>query len=121
MESKHFFDIAYNFLLGGDGSVYVGRGWDAEGAHAHGWNDKSIGLSFIGTFTDVSPVEPQLQAALKLLELGVSLEKLTTNYTLLGHRQVSKTESPGEKLFQIIKTWKHWSTIPTSDFIIADY
>ncbi|XP_043285695.1 peptidoglycan-recognition protein LE-like isoform X2 [Venturia canescens] len=109
VESQNFSDIAYNFLVGGDGFVYVGRDWDIEGAHAHGWNDKSIGLSFIGTFNDIPPNKLQLQGAIKLLELGVELDKLMVNYTLLGHRQVSKTLSPGQKLFDIITSWKHWS------------
>lgn len=30
IESRGWGDIAYNFLVGGDGSIYVGRGWDTE-------------------------------------------------------------------------------------------
>lgn len=29
-------DIGFSFLLGGDGRVYVGRGWDFVGAHTPG-------------------------------------------------------------------------------------
>jgi hypothetical protein len=29
-------DIAYNFMVGGDGAVYEGRGWDKQGAHSEG-------------------------------------------------------------------------------------
>ncbi|KAK3908984.1 Peptidoglycan-recognition protein LC [Frankliniella fusca] len=29
-----FEDIAYNFVLGGDGSVFEGRGWNVEGRHS---------------------------------------------------------------------------------------
>lgn len=33
IESKNFSDIGYNFLVGGDGSAYEGRGWNKQGAH----------------------------------------------------------------------------------------
>lgn len=36
MESRSWDDIAYNFLVGGDGAVYEGRGWDKQGAHTKG-------------------------------------------------------------------------------------
>jgi N-acetylmuramoyl-L-alanine amidase len=30
--------------------VYEGRGWDKDGAHSQRYNDRSIGISFIGDF-----------------------------------------------------------------------
>ncbi|XP_015124717.1 peptidoglycan-recognition protein SC2 [Diachasma alloeum] len=105
-------DIGYNFLVGGDGNIYEGRGWDMTGAHAIGYNSRSIGLSFIGTFNTVAPSDEQLRTAQLLLESGVKDGKLTSDYKLLGHRQVRETASPGDKLYEIIKTWPHWSAIP---------
>lgn len=55
-------DISYNFLVGSDGKVYVGRGWDVEGGHTRGYNKKSICISFIGNFTDDPPPPQQLLA-----------------------------------------------------------
>uniref|UniRef100_A0ABD2WL18 Uncharacterized protein n=1 Tax=Trichogramma kaykai TaxID=54128 RepID=A0ABD2WL18_9HYME len=34
------------------------------------------------------------------------------DYKLLGHRQVSSTESPGRHLYEAIKKLKHWSPVP---------
>ena len=45
---QHLSDIAYNFLVGGDGQTYEGRGWDLVGAFARGFNNKSLGIAFIG-------------------------------------------------------------------------
>ena len=42
MELRHFDDIGYNFLIGGDGIVYEGRGWNKQGAHTKGNNFKKI-------------------------------------------------------------------------------
>ncbi|XP_017005512.2 peptidoglycan-recognition protein LC isoform X3 [Drosophila takahashii] len=109
MDSWDWDHIGYNFLVGGDGRVYEGRGWDYVGAHTKGYNTGSVGISFIGTFTKRKPNERQLKACQLLLEEGVRLKKLTPNYRLYGHRQLSATESPGEELYKIIQTWPHWS------------
>ncbi|KAG8229559.1 hypothetical protein J437_LFUL009033 [Ladona fulva] len=111
MKSRNWWDIGYNFLVGGDGRAYEGRGWDAIGAHAKSYNNVSIGLSFIGTFIDVEPTEAQVNAAKWLIQEGVRLGKVDKDYVLLAHRQVSPTESPGEKLFEMMKQWPHWSEL----------
>ncbi|XP_071640911.1 peptidoglycan-recognition protein SD-like [Temnothorax longispinosus] len=112
IESGMLSDIAYNFLVGGDGLAYVGRSCDYVGAHSISFNSKSIGISFIGTFDSVVPPEPQLRAAQKIIELGVEAGKIAPDYKLLGHRQVSKTLSPGDALYNEIKNWPHWSPQP---------
>ncbi|KAI4489634.1 hypothetical protein M0802_010944 [Mischocyttarus mexicanus] len=109
---KKWSDIAYNFLVGGDGLAYVGRSWDYIGAHSFGYNNKSIGISFIGTFNSVVPPKSQLHAAQKIIELGVKSGKIAKDYKLLGHRQISKTLSPGDALYATIKTWPHWAPQP---------
>jgi len=109
MDSWDWDHIGYNFLVGGDGRVYEGRGWGYVGAHTKGYNTGTIGVSFIGTFTKQRPNERQLKACQMLLEEGVRLKKLTPKYRLYGHRQLSATESPGEELYKIIQTWPHWS------------
>lgn len=102
-------DISYNFLVGGNGNIYIGRGWNVEGKHTNGFNANSICIAFIGKFINVTPPTRQLEAAQKLIEEGVSLKKLADNYNLYGHRQLKATESPGQALYEIIKTWKHWT------------
>jgi N-acetylmuramoyl-L-alanine amidase len=111
MGPRKWWDVGYNFMVGGDGRAYEGRGWDGVGAHARSYNNISIGLSFIGTFSDVEPPPRQVKAALRLIEEGVRLGKVAKNYSLIGHRQVSPTESPGEKLYQLLKTWPHWTEL----------
>ncbi|XP_032290489.1 peptidoglycan-recognition protein SC2 isoform X7 [Drosophila virilis] len=115
MDGWNWDHIGYNFLVGGDGMVYEGRGWDSQGAHTLGYNSDSIGISFIGTFIKIHPTDEQLQACKLLLEEGVRLKKLVPDYKLYGHRQLSATESPGEILYSIIQTWPHWTKkIPTT-------
>jgi hypothetical protein len=33
---RQYCDIGYSFLIGGDGNVYEGRGWDRVGSHTIG-------------------------------------------------------------------------------------
>lgn len=54
MDTKHWNDIGYNFLIGEDGNVYEGRGWDVKGAHSRPYNGKSIGICVIGDFESES-------------------------------------------------------------------
>ncbi|XP_046414678.1 uncharacterized protein LOC124176887 [Neodiprion fabricii] len=112
IESRNWSDIAYNFLIGGDAYAYIGRGWDHVGAHAYGYNSRSIGISFIGTYNTVAPSDHQMKALQQLIEIGVKSGKIAADYKLLGHRQVSKTLSPGDALYNIITTWPHWSPTP---------
>lgn len=61
-------DIPWNFLIGGDGRVYEGRGYKHEGEHSSNWNatdfnDIGIGIGLIGNFESVE-VPVVMQAAL---------------------------------------------------------
>ncbi|XP_067216644.1 peptidoglycan recognition protein-like isoform X2 [Linepithema humile] len=105
-------DIAYNFLAGGDGRIYVGRDWDYMGSHSFGYDNRSINIVFIGPFHNIKPPEKQLDAAQKLIELGVEIGKIAPDYKLLGLRQIVNNLNPGKALYNIIKTWPHWSPNP---------
>jgi len=63
---------------------------------------------FIGTFDKTEPPKQQLEEAQALLDVSVKSKKLSSDYILVAHRQVSWTDSPGEALFKILKTWSHW-------------
>ncbi|CAH2103826.1 unnamed protein product [Euphydryas editha] len=108
IESRGWYDIGYNFLVGGDGSVYYGRGWDYEGAHTKGYNKYSIGIAFIGTFNSNPPPKRQIEACKKLIKQGVQLNKIAKDYKLFAHRQLMSTLSPGDEVYNIIKTWPHF-------------
>lgn len=112
IESQNWWDIGYNFLVGGDGSAYEGRGWKAEGAHTYGYNSRSIGIAFIGTFNTVTPPIQQIKACKWLIERGVKNGYIAKDYKLLGARQLQTTQSPGDELYNKIKSWPNWSSSP---------
>lgn len=46
----------HSFLIGEDGLVYEGRGWDTKGDHTGKiWNPISIGISFMGNYMGECP------------------------------------------------------------------
>lgn len=111
MKTKGCSDIRYNFLVGGDGSIYEGRGWRKLGAHTLGHNKQSIGFAFIGTFNTVLPPPYQIEAAKKMIAHGVQKGVLAENYKLYGLCQLRPSKSPGAALFKEIKKWDHWSAL----------
>lgn len=113
--SKGMWDIGYNFAIGGDGNIYVGRGWDCINSHSH----LSIGISFIGNYNIDKINKYMTDATKKLIKQGVSLGKLSNDYILIGHNQSCKNfrSSPGKNVYKEISKWEHYSNITLYKFI----
>lgn len=102
-------DIGYSFGIGGDGRIYEGRGFNVVGAHAPRYNDKSVGICMIGDWRYDLPPGNMIAAVQNLIEFGVKNNIIAANYTLIGHRQTRPTECPGDRLYQEIQSWPHYS------------
>ncbi|KAH8363863.1 hypothetical protein KR084_000141 [Drosophila pseudotakahashii] len=111
IESVQEDDIVFNFLIGGDGNVYVGRGWDQVGAHMAGYNSKSLSLAYIGSFQTRKPSDKQLSVTRLLLERGVKLGKIAPNYrfTAASKLEPTLTQYKADALYQSFGNWTHWS------------
>ncbi|XP_012228599.1 peptidoglycan-recognition protein SC2 [Linepithema humile] len=109
MDSKQWADIGYNFLVGEDGNVYEGRGWDKRGAHSIPFNSKSIGICIIGDYSNRTPNRAAVDAVTNLITHGVQNGQIKSDYKLLGHRQTWQTACPGNSLYTMIQSWPHWS------------
>ncbi|XP_066121420.1 peptidoglycan recognition protein 1 [Saccopteryx bilineata] len=108
-QTLDFCDVGYNFLIGEDGLVYEGRGWNTKGDHAGvTWNPISIGITFMGNYMERSPPPRAIRAAKSLLACGVARGALLSNYEVKGHRDVQQTLSPGDQLYEIIQKWPHY-------------
>lgn len=135
MDQNGWGDIGYSFAVGGDGEIYEGRGWNVVGAHAPGYNSKSVGIVFIGDYRSMEasmahlvfysnkinaisfsadlPSFKMLKAAVDFIAAGVTTGLIAPDYKLIGHRQAKATECPGDRLFSEIITWDHWTASPT--------
>jgi len=105
---KGWGEIGYNFLIGGDGVIYEGRGWGKGGAHTRGYNSNAIAISFIGSFKTRAPSAAMVRAAQALIQCGVSRRQIQSGYGLYGHRDANATDCPGNSLYSLIKRWARY-------------
>ncbi|XP_041464802.1 peptidoglycan-recognition protein SC2-like [Lytechinus variegatus] len=109
MDVRGWNDIAYSFLVGEDGLVYRGRGWDTVGSHAPWYNFRSLGISIMGNFTTKLPNKKAIEAVDEIINCAIINHKLKSDYILYGHRQATPNRTcPGQALFDMIQTWPHW-------------
>ncbi|XP_060557418.1 peptidoglycan recognition protein 3-like [Ruditapes philippinarum] len=117
MDTRKWSDIGYNFIVGEDGNVYEGRGWGIRGAHAgtSELNKKSLGICVIGDFSNNVPNEAAQNAVKQLITCSKSNDKLLSTYTIRAHRDLKNTECPGQKFYDVIKTWSRYSESASVD------
>ena len=70
--TRKYSDIAYSFLIGSDGSIFEGRGYNKQGAHTYGYNSVGYGITFIGDFATASPTSKAISSFNKLANVGQS-------------------------------------------------
>ncbi|KAK5642880.1 hypothetical protein RI129_009047 [Pyrocoelia pectoralis] len=99
-------DIWYNFLIGGDGAIYVGRGWNVKPAEGN----NAIVIAFIGDFEKNRLPSIMLWALKELLVAGVEMHKLKSDYKLISHKQTKPTLSPGINVYEAISRLPHFFT-----------
>ena len=117
--SRGWGDIGYNYLVDPNGALYEGRagGDDVAGGHAYPGNYGSLGLSFIGTYSDYPVPQPMLDSAADLIAWkadqkgidpygwGLLVSSDPDNAsdrwirTISGHRDVWYTACPGDVLY----------------------
>lgn len=108
MHHNHWDDIGYNYLIGGDGNVYEGRGANTVGAHVRNYNTVSLGICVIGNYEVKTPTAKTVNALKSILSCLMTRQKLRSNYLLRGHRDLGKTTCPGKYLYNIINKWPHY-------------
>jgi hypothetical protein len=135
--SRDFGDMGYNFLIDESGRIYEGRysrpyasgeeptgedlaGNVVRGAHATNFNDGTVGIVLLGTFTNRQPTaaaRSSLESLLawKLERHGLDPQGSSTYVNpvlgttktipnISGHRQVSATACPGNTFYPTFPT-----------------
>ncbi|MFA4930385.1 MAG: N-acetylmuramoyl-L-alanine amidase, partial [Patescibacteria group bacterium] len=107
-------DIGYNYIVDQHGNIYEGRkgGLGSVAAHAEGFNSGSVGISVLGNYEEVAPVQDSQGAVANIisfvsyqtnLDLEGTVEINGKTYpTVVGHRDVNATSCPGAKYYELI-------------------
>ena len=91
-KARGFADIGYHFYITRDGETHPCRPVHQIGAHATGWNDKSIGICYEGGLDEDGRIADTRTYAQKCALLDL-LRQLKTDYPkakILGHYQLSE-------------------------------
>ena len=88
---RGFRDIGYHFYITRDGELHRCRPVNQIGAHAAGWNDKSIGICYEGGLDEQGrPADTRTYAQrCTLMDLLRQLRRDYPSARILGHYQLS--------------------------------
>lgn len=84
--------IGYNYVIDLDGTVEIGRPLTMVGAHCKGWNDRSIGICYVGGLDkNGNPKDTRTPAQKEAMNRLVYdlLEAYPTITQIMGHRDTS--------------------------------
>lgn len=119
-------DIGYNYLIAGDGTLFLGRDPlgsgdqdNIQGAHYCGKNTGTMGVCLLGTWSNTLPSDTARAVLERLLAWKCQKDQLSavgshrhpsTSSPFLpviaGHRQGCSTECPGERFYTYLDTLK---------------
>ena len=99
VELKGLPEVAYNALIGRDGTVFEGVGMRRRGNHTRNYNDDSLGFALIGSSLN----ERMASSLAALLKCSVGLSYLAPNYTLHGHLDATCTSCPGSTVYAALR------------------
>jgi N-acetyl-anhydromuramyl-L-alanine amidase AmpD len=124
--------IGYHFIVDDQGAIYRTNAMETISYHVGPINNSSVGVCFLGNFTDVVPTPIQLESGGKLVAWLVQELKLTNN-EIQGHKEFMNTQCPGKQWMED----QHWKrmllarveatqetfigTIPVTDKPIGHY
>lgn len=97
VNSNHWKDIGYHYVIELDGSIHKGRDESAVGAHCSGQNANSIGVCYVGGVAKdgKTPKDTRTEAQKQsLIELLKRLKEKYPNATIHGHREFAAKACP---------------------------
>ena len=103
-------DIPYNFLIGGDGSVFEGRGLRFEGEHTENvdgsnFNDIGICVAFIGTFNETKPLDKQIEGFHNFTVQYINEGLITEDYKIFFQDHLAKPKVAADALFEVVENF----------------
>lgn len=87
-----YLGIGYHYVIRRDGSIEKGRPDNKMGAHAYGFNKRSLGIVLTGDFTSAVPSPAQMNALEELLK---ALRAKYPFAKVVKHSDLNATSCPG--------------------------
>ncbi|MBK7096169.1 MAG: N-acetylmuramoyl-L-alanine amidase [Saprospiraceae bacterium] len=117
-------DIGYNWLIDPNGIIYEGRGGgdNVRGAHMCGYNNNTMGVCILGTYTSVAPTQKSIEAIKNLFAWKSCKEEIDpvgsgqiTSYpgfmkNISGHKDgcsPNYTECPGVVFYSLLDSIRY--------------
>ena len=112
---RSFNGIGYHFVIRLDGTIENGRAIEKPGAHCIGWNNRSIGICYIGGLdADGTPKDTRTEEQkASLFYLLQQLREQFPDAMICGHRDFS----PDLNGDGIIEPWEWMKACPCFDAI----
>lgn len=95
---KGWSDIGYNWVIEKNGKTVKGRDEKKDGAHAIGYNSKSIGICLSGNFDATLPTKEQEKALASLLASIMARYSAITKDKIVPHRTFANKTCYGKLL-----------------------
>jgi len=89
---RGFWDIGYHYVIRLDGTIEAGRDVHVDGAHCMGWNQRSIGVCYVGGLdAQGKPADTRTPAQKESLRTLVAALRITFPKVtqVIGHRDTS--------------------------------
>ena len=89
-------DVGYHYIIRRNGEVELGRSIRDTGAHAAGYNHKSVGLCMVGGMAEDNSAENNFTPH-QWVALIMEVKKLSETYPdakIIGHNEISEKECP---------------------------
>ncbi|XP_030762766.1 peptidoglycan-recognition protein SC1a/b-like isoform X7 [Sitophilus oryzae] len=109
MKIHHFPDIRYNFLIGGDGRIYEGRGWDKRNEI----KEDTIDVGFVGNYANTSLSDKMLTGLDNLIQEGSNLNRIRLEivHVICSDQMIKSNVSMDVQLCKDIANFKYHSDI----------
>ncbi|XP_037977854.2 peptidoglycan-recognition protein SC2 isoform X2 [Plutella xylostella] len=117
---RDFLDIGPNFLVGGSGLVFEGRGANIVGAMVGCCNSRIISIMFIGDYNIDELDEQQIENVKTLLDTLTKVGVLVQDYEIMGMCQLQgQTSPPGPNIMKMMHRFPHWNPMNASGCIAS--
>ncbi len=89
-------DVGYHYVIKRNGEVELGRNIRDTGAHAAGYNSKSIGICLVGGMAEDNSTEDNFTAQQWTALLDLIKQKLSDypDAKVIGHNEISEKDCP---------------------------